>query len=207
MFIPFGKKEATIKKYDDYHIICEKCGHKNQRFFVIQEFFFIFFIPITPTSIKIIRCECLNCKDSFNSEKKNYYLSKTKTPLYFYSGFLFVALILLIGLFGNILTQVKKTEYVETPIKGDVYLIINYEVEKDIYYYFKVNNVMKDSLELLRNNIKYKHFVAGMNDSDYFSLNEKIILHRKIVKLLLDKGLLNTIKREYDKESRFRIEQ
>jgi hypothetical protein len=207
MFTPKGRKTVRIKKYNDLQITCENCGHKKHRFSVMQEFYFMYFIPIYASNQKIVKCECLHCGYRMNSKKKDHYLSKTRTPFYFYSAFIIVALIFLSGIVWSIYKDYKDKEYVENPEIGDVYLIIDKRNEKDIYLYVKLKELKGDSLVLLHNNVKYSHFVTKMNDSDYFSIDGNVTIHKNTMKHLLDENQLNTVERDYDHDNKFNIDK
>ena len=207
MIFIYGRRKVRIKKYDDYHIKCDNCNSYEQRFSVYQEYFHIFFIPIFPLGVKTVQSVCLKCNDTFNGEKKNHYLSITKTPIYLYTGIiLFVGLITTLVI-ANINTQKQKAEYVANPKINDVYLIREDVNKSTIYYFLKIKNIDVDTVELLHNYLQYNRFISSMNDSDYFVNNEIYKVSKSDLKNFLENGLINAVKRDYDKSSRFMIEK
>jgi len=207
MIFIYGRRKVRIKKYDDYHIKCDICNSYEQRFSVYQECFHIFFIPIFPLGVKTIQSVCLKCNDKFNEEKKNHYLSITRTPIYLYTGIiLFVGLIATLVI-ANIYTQKQKAVYVASPEINDVYLIREDENKSTIYYFLKIKNINVDSVELLRSYLQYNGFVSTMNDSDYFVNDEIYKFSKSDLKNFLERGLINAVERDYDKSSRFMIEK
>ena len=208
MLLIYGKRRIRIKKYDDFHIKCDNCNSHEQRFLVYQEYFHLFFIPIFPFGVKTIKSVCLKCNDTFNGEKKNHYLSITRTPIYLYTG-----IILLVGLITtlvitNITTQKQKAEYVANPKINDVYLIRDNENKSTTYYFLKIKNIDNDTVELLHSYLQYNHFVSTMNDSDYF-VNDEILINvsKSDLNNYLEKGLINSVERGFDESSRFLIEK
>ena len=207
MIFIYGRRKIRIKKYNDYHIKCEHCNDYGQRFSVYQEYFHIFFIPIFPLGVKTINSVCLKCNDTFNGEKRNHYLSITKTPIYMYTG-----IILFVGLFlalviGNISTQRQKAEYVANPKINDVYLIREYENKTTTYYFLKIKNIDADTVELLHSYFQYNRFISTMDSSDYFVSDEIYRVLKSDLKNHLENGLISTVERDYDKSSRFTIEK
>lgn len=205
--IIYGRRKIRIKKYDNYLTKCEHCNSYEQRYAVYQEYFHIFFIPFFPSSIKTIKSFCIKCKDTFSHEKRNHYLSITRTPIYFYTG-----IILFVGLFftavlGNITTQKKKAEYVSNPKISDVYLIREDENKEITYYFLKIRNINSDTVELLHSSLQYNRYVSTMIDSDYFVKNDIFRVLKSDLKSYLDSGIINMVERDYDKMSRFMVEK
>src|SRR4051794_36522397 len=112
MMFLYGKKTVRIKKYDDYNIQCTNCKEFAIRYSIYHEYFHIFFIPFFPSGIKDGEGKCTKCNKR-NSDKKEDYVSKTRTPIYFYSlWIIFLGLIIFIVL-ANLQTQKEKKLYVE----------------------------------------------------------------------------------------------
>ena len=208
MIFIYGKRKARIKRYDDCHIKCSNCNSFEQRFSVYQEYFHLFFIPIFPFGFKTIKSVCLKCNDKFNEEKKNHYVSVTRTPIYLYTGIiLFVGLITVLVI-ANVNTQKQKAEYVANPKINDVYLIREKEENQStIYYFLKIKNIDIDTVELLHSYLQYNSFVSTMSDSDHFVNDEVYHVSKSDLKNFLEKGLINAVERDYDKSSRFMIEK
>ncbi|MCU4164089.1 zinc-ribbon domain-containing protein [Carboxylicivirga caseinilyticus] len=205
--IIFGRRKVRIKKYNNSHIKCEECGSFQQQFSVYQEYFHIFFIPVFPTSVKTIRTVCLNCKDTFNQEKVNHYLSITKTPIYMYSGLILFALLIITGVYANNESQKKRVEYVSSPKVSDVYLIQQNDDGPTFYYFLKIISIDSDTVELLHSSLQYNQFVTNMTDSDFFVLDDGFKVLKSDLKVFLDDGMIRSVERDYDAASQFMIEK
>lgn len=204
----FGKRKIRIKKYDDFQIKCENCSNYNQRFSIYQQYYHLFYVPIFPAGPRTIKTACLSCKDSFNDQKVLHYLSLTKTPVYFYTGFiLFIVLIITIFI-SNTNNQNKKHKYIENPKVNDVYMIrIKDEDDNASYYFMKVKNLNADTVELIQNIYDYSDFVGELADEDYFDRSEIYKLSKSEIKSYSKSTKIVTVTRSYDKKSRFRIEK
>ncbi|MDR2010754.1 MAG: zinc ribbon domain-containing protein [Bacteroidales bacterium] len=207
MILFYGKRKIRIKKYNDRHVKCDNCNSRGQIFSVYREYFHIFFIPIFPFGIKTINSICLKCNYIFNGEKRDYYLSITRTPIYLYTGVILVIIFITTVIISNINTQKQKAEYIANPKINDVYLIRQDEDKSTIYYYLKVKNIDADTVELLHSYLQYNRFVSTMSDSDYFVNNEIYRVLKSDLKKYLDSGMINSVERDYSKSSRFMIER
>lgn len=203
----YGTRRLRIKKINDYSIKCQKCGKFHQKFYIYQSYFHVFFIPFYPFGLKSIRCECANCNDTFNEVKKKDYLSMAKTPIYLYSGGLIIAGLIILAVVTNINNQRKKKEFVNDPIVGDVYSIVQEETNMSVYYFMKIDSIKSDTLYLLHGALQYNGFVSTMNDSDYFVKDDVLKLLKTDLVKFLDSGYINSVERDYDINSRFNIEQ
>jgi hypothetical protein len=202
-----GKGKIRIKKYDDFSIKCENCGSYEQRFLVYQDFFHFMLIPIVPLSNKTIKCFCKKCNDRFNHEKKEHYLSITKTPIYLYSGIvLFIGMIIsIVILVSN--NQKKEAEYIKNPMVGDVYLWRENTENSTVYYFLKISGINKDTVELLHGALQYYGTNPTMQDLDYFVKKEKFKVIKKDLINWKDSGYINSVERNYGMDSRYRIEK
>ncbi|HBS85258.1 MAG: hypothetical protein A2W91_15745 [Bacteroidetes bacterium GWF2_38_335] len=205
--IIYGSRKIRIKKHDDFQIKCENCGGYEHRFYVYQEYFHVFFIPIFPSGIKTIKSACLKCSYLFNQEKKNHYLSITRTPVYFYTGIILLAGLVFAGVIGNLITQREKSEFVNDPMINDVYLIRDDDNDSKTYYFLKIKNINSDTVELIHSAYQYNEFVSNMHDSDYFVKDKVNKVLKSDLKDYLDDGTINSVERDYEKTSRFMIEK
>lgn len=203
----FGRRTIRIKKHNDYNLKCENCGKHHQRFYVYQQYFHVMFIPFFPTSIKTISCSCGECNDTFNQEKKRDYLSMTKTPIYLYSGVLLIAGLIIFVVIGNLQNRKLKKEYVNNPMIGDVYQIHHDENNVPSYYFFKIDNIKSDTIDLLHGALQYTGFISTLNDSDYFVKNDVFRLLKSDLINYLDSGFIISIERDYGINSRFNTEK
>jgi len=203
----YGRRKIRIKKYDDYHVKCENCNGYEQRFSVYQQYFHLYFIPVFPSSSKIIKSVCLNCNDLFNQEKKSHYLAITRTPIYLYTGVILFVVFILAAVIENRNTQKEKSEFVSNPKVNDVYLIRQDDNNLITYYFLKIKNINSDTVELFHSAFQYNRFLSTMQDSDYFVKDETYRVLKSDLKNYLDSGMINMVERDYDKTSRFIIEK
>jgi hypothetical protein len=165
------------------------------------------FIPICPIGLKSIRCVCLKCNDSFNQEKKNFYLNQTKTPFYLYTWIiLFVGFVGFAFIKGQILRYQTK-EYLNNPKIGDVYYVHKTENNLPITYFYKIKNIKADTIEMTHSAFQYSGNVYSMNNSDYFVKKDLLKLLKVDLQKYYDNGIVTTIKRNYSESSTFKIEK
>ena len=204
MLYIYGTRNVKIKTYDDYHIKCDDCNGYGQRFSVYQQYAHIFYIPLCPSSAKTIKSACLECNNIFNEEQKKHYLSITRTPIYFFTGiFLFLALVAAV-IIATIHTEKQEAEFVANPKINDVYLI---KENANNYYFLKIKNIDADTIELIHSYFEYNGYVSKMDNADYFVSDDIWKVLKSDLKDLLEKGTINSVKRDYDKSSRFMIEK
>ncbi|MDD2983695.1 MAG: hypothetical protein PHQ74_09930 [Crocinitomicaceae bacterium] len=204
----YGKRKIRIKKYDDFHIQCENCSACKQRFSVYQAYYHLFFIPIYPASQKSIKTICLNCKDSFNEQKVLHYLAKTKTPFYLYTGLILFASLFISVIYSNINTQNKKQEYAENPKVNDVYLMNKKDEDDNSSYFFvKIKRISGDTVEVIHNAYEYSRFISKFDTADYFDKSERSLFLKSELKAYIHDRKITSIKRDYEKTSRFNVEK
>lgn len=207
MTIVFGTKKMKIKRYVDKHIVCEKCGRCEQKFSVYQEYFHLFMVPLFPfKNSKTIASVCTHCNDKFNEQKKDYYLSKTKTPWFMYSGWILLAGFILAIICAVKVSSQRDVEYVANPQMGDVY-IMQGNNDGISYYFTKIINVETDSIDLLINYFLYNRYTSTMDTADFFINNKTYRLAKSDIQKLLEKGTINSVKRNYDASSQFMVEK
>jgi hypothetical protein len=206
MLYIYGRKRVKIKQYDDYLVGCENCKQLGIRYIVYQEYYHLFFIPIYPSPLKTIKSFCLKCND-YNEKKSNYYLSKSKTPFYFYTGLIFLFSFILLIIFTIITTNRQEKNYVNNPKQGDVYTIKQENYNSATYYFMKVNNVKLDTIELIHNAYSYSTIPAVMDALDYFVKHDYTKILKSDIKKKYEEGIINSVDREYASNSRFNIEK
>ena len=207
MIFFYGRRIIKVRKYHDYELTCENCKSHHQIFHVYQEYYHFMFIPFFPSGVKAVRCSCADCKDSFNQEKKNEYLSKSKTPFYLYSGIILIVGLIIFGVIMNNYTQNQKSEYVNDPKIGDVYLIKEYRNDSAIYYYVKIKDIKSDTIEMLHNALEYYGHISRMDKSDYFVKDDIVFALKSELKQFLEDEIIKSVERDYSSDSRFNIEK
>ena len=203
----YGLRTVKIKKYDDHQVQCENCHCYSVRYVVYQKYFHYLYIPIYPINDKTIKTVCLECGYGFNQEKSNYYINKTRTPFFLYSGIILViGFVLSIFVVSSIYEKIDDS-YIKNPKVGDVYRIRDDSNKQTIYYFEKLIQINSDTLLMLHSSLQYNSFITEMNDTDYFVKND---CHKLLKSELIshqDSGHINSVIRTYDIKSRFRIEK
>src|SRR5438105_2684044 len=106
-------------------------------------------------------------------DTEKLYEKATRTPIYFYSGLILAAgLIMLLGV-GNINTQNEKAVFVAKPQIGDVYTIRKDEKDSTFYYFLRLSQIKGDTIFAYHNNLMYYGYVSQFNDNDFFLSNEE----------------------------------
>lgn len=207
IFILHGSKTFRIKKYIDNRIKCEECGSYTHIFKVYQDYYHIFFIPFVPHAAKRITSQCSKCGSALNGQKKEFYLSQTRTPMYMYSGIILIISIIAAMILLNLHTQKLKKEYIANPMIGDVYLMKDEEEMKG-YYFVKVKDIIEDSIFLIPNAFVYSRFTSKFESKeDYFNSYYLISTSRDDLKGLLEESRIISVERDYNKDTGFNIEK
>lgn len=208
MIYIFGTKNYTIKKILNQNIICDSCGNAFQDVSVHKKFFHIFFIPIIPCSNKFAIISCTNCR--YRSESDNpKYLLKARTSPFFYSVLILIPILVLTMVYLNLSTQKQKAIYVDNPEVRDVYLIRDDRDRKLKYYFFKLIEMDTElnSVKIIHSAYQYNSFVYKMDESDYFIKNDVLEFTKSDLKQMLKDGIINSVERNYNSDSRFHIEK
>jgi hypothetical protein len=208
MIFVYGKRKYVLKKFTDQQIACDSCGNQLGDVKVCQSYYHLFFIPIASESARFIENTCRNCHSTYEAFT-NKYSSGVRKPLRFYSVPILISVFILMLVLGNIFTQKQKAKYVEDPKIGDVYLIRDDRESSIKYYFFKITDIHNDLdvIEIIHSAYQYKAFVSKMDEKDYFIRADPIQFTREKLKKMLQDGLINSVERNYDKNSRFHIEK
>lgn len=204
MFILKGVRTARIKTYKDHDHQCSECKYFDLTVKVYKEYFHFFFLPISATGSKTVKIVCNTCGQLFRSDKLNkQYESKTNTPFYLYSGVILVSCFILACITISIFSQNENSRFVANPKVGDVYLINKEQGQSTSYYYLRIAGMSGDSVIMYHSNLEYLNYSSEFNGEDYFVSGEKVIYTRDLLKEMLQKGVINSVKRDYDAESGF----
>jgi hypothetical protein len=208
MIFIYGKRKHVLKEFTDQQIVCGSCGNQFGNVRVCQSYYHLFFIPIVSASAIFIENTCLNCHSTYEAFTSKYSSGVIK-PLRFYSVPILISALILALIFGNIMTQKKKAKYVENPKVGDVYLIRDDRETPKKYYFYKIADVNNDLdvIEIIHSAYQYKVFVSKMDHKDYFTRADQILFTKNELKKMLQDGFINSVERNYDKDSRFHVEK
>lgn len=208
MIFVYGKRKYVLKKFGDQKITCDTCGDQSGDVRVCQSYYHLFFIPIASASSRFIENTCRNCNKTYEAFT-NKYSDSVRKPLRFYSVPILISVLILGLVLGNIFTQKQKAKYVDDPKIGDVYLIRDDRKIPKKYYFFKITNTPNNSdiIEIIHSAYQYNTFVSKMNEKDYFVKDDTIQFTRDDLKQMLQDGFINSVERNYQKDSQFHIEK
>lgn len=162
MFLIYGRK-AKLKRAWQLNHNCPHCSQPNTvTLGVATNYFHLFWIPFFPIGRTGV-VSCSHCaysgevKDTTMDIDNTYEVLKkeVKYPVTYYSGLVIVALLVGFLIIDSNEVEAKKTDYVENPNIGDVY-ITKSKGDKE-YHAFKVVEVGKDTV--------YVHFNKYMSKS------------------------------------------
>ena len=162
MFVIYGKK-AKLKRAWQLNHKCPHCSQENTiNLGVATSYFHIFWIPFFPVGRKGF-VTCTHCGYSGDVKETTMDIDNTyeavkkevKFPITYYSGLVLLAIFIGFVVFSIDDVEAKKTDHVENPKVGDVY-ITKSKGDKE-YHAFKVVDVGKDTV--------YVHFNKYMSES------------------------------------------
>src|SRR5262245_57934294 len=124
MFILYGRRTVCIKRDTDNHQVCNSCKSIGLDVSIHREYYHLFFIPVAPSGPKTAKIYCSNCREpKWLKDSAKLYEQATRTPIYFYSGLIIIAGLIILLVFASIDTQNEKATFVANPKVGDVYTI------------------------------------------------------------------------------------
>ncbi len=204
MFVIYGSKKAKIKDYTDNQQSCMYCNANSLNVKAYKEYFHVFFIPIIPVGNQSFEIRCKKCGElNRNTPTIEYYRNLIKPPFYLYLGIILIATLSAFLLFENINTQKRKKQFVSNPKLGDVYEIRKDQNDTTSYYFLKISKISDDTIQLYHNNLEYYSYVSEFDESDFFVKNDEFIMTKNIIKVMLEKGELNNVFRNYDENDKF----
>jgi hypothetical protein len=204
MFILYGRRTVCIKSDIDNHKVCNSCQSMGVDVSVYREYFHLFFLPVAPSGPKDVKINCSQCREpKWYKDAAEVYEKATRTPIYFYSGLIIVAGLIILLVIGNIDTKNYKASYVANPKVGDVYTITKEENDTTYYYFLRVSQINGDSIWAYHNNLEYIGYVSQFNNFDYFLSSEEIGFSKKGLQQMLDKGSICAVYRTYNSAKGF----
>ena len=103
MFILYGRRTVCINSDTDHQKVCDTCNSMGVDVSVYREYFHVFFLPIFPSGNKNAKINCSQCREQkWYKGAAEIYEQATRTPIYFYSGMLIIAVIILLIVIANI---------------------------------------------------------------------------------------------------------
>jgi hypothetical protein len=204
MLFIFGKRHARIGRYIDNDHICYPCKAYDREIHIYRSYFHFCLIPVFPIGPRRFEVHCRICGDETKSENIiAQYDARTKTPVYFYSAWILLAIFAICWFFWNKNNQKQKTDLVSNPAVGDVYTIKKIKNTETSYFFVKITNINGDSIAVIQNDLYYSDFVNHLDKDDYFVKDDTIIYKRKNLKQMLANDEIFSVDRNYDKDASF----
>ena len=148
--IVYGSKSKQLAK----EVItdqCSSCGSSNCiDMHVFQKYAHIFWIPLFPVG-KTGVTQCDHCKQILKVKQMPSSLaisyenlkSKTKTPIWMFSGLALIAILIVFGVISDREKDKKNAALILTPQRGDIFDI---KTKENQYTAYKVEEVQGDSV-------------------------------------------------------------
>ena len=198
MFIIYGRRTATIKKYTENHQACQSCKSFDLAVKVYRDYYHLFFIPVIPVGVKTVKIRCNSCGEPMRNESlQHQYEESTRTPFYLFTFPILFAGLILLFINANLNTQKEKAKFVADPKAGDVYKIRKDENNSTTYYFLRLVRINADTVVAYHNNLEYHGFVSRLNDDDYFVKDEELFFTKSELKQMLDKAEIISVDRDY----------
>jgi len=201
--IIYGSKTTQVAS-ENINDKCSNCGTQNSiQMIVFQKYAHVFWIPIFPIG-KTAATQCSHCKQVFQKKEFTGNLnndfenlkSKSKTPIWTFSGLALIAALIIWGTISSRQNDEKKSKFILTPQKGDIY-----EIKKDYNQYtlYKVENIVGDTVFVLVN-LYETNKISGLSDlkgkGDEAFIQESLPILKADLKVMLDKGQIIDIDRK-----------
>jgi len=198
MFVVRGKKVAKIKEFTDNTQSCTSCKSFDLKIKIFREYYHAYLIPIVPIGDNTVEIRCRQCQEPILTESlKKEYAKKARAPWYLYSLFILFGL-LIAGAIYAVEKQKKDTiAFVADPKVGDVYVMKREQSGITLWSFLKAASVEGDTVLVYQNHLEYTGQVDKFNDDDYFESAEKLSLTKKGLKELLNKGMIDEVKRDF----------
>ncbi len=196
MLFVYGQKKLRIKRYTDIQQCCPNCKTFDLKSDVYKDYYHLFFIPFFPTGVKSSSIYCFSCSSFARIDSlQNEYEKKTRIPFWLYSGLILVGC-LIVGIVVAVnIDQKEERAFVQKPQVNDVYTIREDNSGKIRYYFLKINSIQGDSVFALHSNLEYSGFVSSPESKDFYVLDEELVFTKAELLQMLDKGEINSVKR------------
>ena len=123
--------------------------------------------------------------------------------MYLYSLFILFGLLLAWVIYADQRDKNNTALFVADPKAGDVYIIKREQSGITLWSFLKAASVEGDTVLVYQNHLEYTGHVTTFNNDDYFESAEKRCLTKKGLKQLLDKGMIEEVKRDFEEAEGF----
>lgn len=198
MFIIYGRRAARIKKYSEQQHACPHCKTFDLTVRVYGEYFHAYYIPAFPVGMKTAVIHCNQCGNPLSSQVvSEQYEKASRTPIYFFTFPLLVAVLIGFIINANMKSQKEKSAMINDPKSGDIYKIRTKSNEKTAYYFLQVTSVDGDTVRAYHNNLIYTGVVDDLNDEDFFDQGEELMYLKPELRKMLEDDEIDTVDRDH----------
>lgn len=198
MFLVRGKKVAKIKEFTDNTQSCTSCKSFDLRIKIFREYQHVYLIPVYPIGDNVVEIRCNQCTAPILLESlKKEYAKTARAPFYLYSLFILFGLLIAWAIYADQRDKNNTALFVADPKAGDVYIMKREQSGITLWSFLKAASVEGDTVLVYQNHLEYTGHVTQFNNDDYFESAEKLCLTKKGLKQLLDKGMIEEVKRDF----------
>ncbi len=161
MIFYFGTKASNLKNGQIINVDCPNCNSNvSMVYSVFGKYAHLYLVPFFPIK-KMTFAECNSCKKTFEKfelpsniqtklERENE-KDRVSTPIWMFTGLFVIALIVALCFYSSHQTDANSEKYIKNPKVGDIYYL---KSSKGYFSTMKVNNVSKDSINALINEME-----------------------------------------------------
>jgi hypothetical protein len=157
----YGTRSSNIQNGQLKNIKCPNCENEtSMTYSIFGKYAHVYWIPFFPIG-KVTVTECNSCKKTFELKElpeniitkfqREQEKNSAKTPIWFFSGLIIIAIIAVAGYFLSQQTKAKELEFIDQPQVGDIY---QYKTETSNYSTMKIDSVLKDSIYFFVNEME-----------------------------------------------------
>jgi hypothetical protein len=199
----YGTRSTKIKTGQLKNVICPNCDNQTSMSYGIYgKYAHLYRIPTFPIGKENI-IECNNCKQTFNLKslpqaiKSKFEFEKqgASTPIWYFAGAILILCIIGFIAYSSAQDDVQDSEYVTTPLEGDVYSL---KMENSGYYStMKVVKVTNDSVFTIYNDfeIDSRSGVSEIDKAKNYTENEDRLTKEEIL-LYFEDGIIYDVDRD-----------
>lgn len=184
---------------------CAKCGQGEYESFGLLRYFHVFWIPVFPFS-RTVGVQCTHCKHTTTGDdvpgafrdtiRDSVFTRGAVLPLF--TGSVLIAAFVGVGVVSSQRDQQLETEYLQTPLANDVYIMDFSRVFENVdngykYGVMRVELVDDAEIELSVSNYSYNRsyipssdLARDMSAEDFFSEETVVIPRDKLAELKAD---------------------
>ncbi len=204
MFLLKGTRKARIKIYHHHDRPCENCKDFDLTIGIFQEYFHVFFIPVVAKGLKSSVIYCSNCGSRIRSDSlSKEYESRTRAPIYLYSGLLLVGLFALSLLAAMGWGAYERSTYIADPKVGDIYLVKAVQGQLDGYRFVRLSRISRDSVIGMGNDVLYLSYTSAFSSDDHFNTDDQVVFSKSNLKHLYKEDSIENVFRDYGNSTGF----